>query len=163
MEELELTAKKLQLMLVHAAYGRAMMKAHQLEMHLSTLLLCHAIKHKLPGDLSSIKRMTLGALSRGFVEKYNPSDEVAEEIDNMVFFRNELAHRISESIVRAAMDESWHERFVEELGEIEGMFADTINLLDPYMEQCYRSMGVTRDDLLTIAKKVYVGIGANAT
>ncbi|MGN6739603.1 hypothetical protein [Dyella sp.] len=160
MEELELTAKKLQLMLVHAAYGRAMMKAHQLEMHLSTLLLCHAIENKLPSGPDHIKRMTLGTLAREFVEKYGPSDYVAEEIDNMVFFRNELAHRISEHIVRATTDEEWHEKFIEELGEVEDMFVDTIKLLGPYMEQCYRFMGATHDDLLAIVNKVYIGARA---
>jgi hypothetical protein len=141
-----------------AAYGRAMRMAHLLELKLVVLLMCHAVENNYPIDRESIKKMTLGALTKEFIAKFYPSNELAEELDNMVFFRNNLAHRISETIISAAVHENWSERVVDELVEIANFFRETINLLEPYMERSYRAMNASEEDLLKIVNRLYPGL-----
>jgi hypothetical protein len=76
----------------------------------------------------------------------------------MVFFRNNLAHRISETIISAAVHENWSERVVDELVEIANFFRETINLLEPYMERSYRAMNASEEDLLKIVNRLYPGL-----
>ena len=158
MEEIAFTAEKLQMLLVHAAYGRAMMAAHGMEMRLTVFLMCHAIENNYPIALDSIKKMTFGVLVREFVKKYKPSEYLEEELDNMVFFRNDLAHRISDTLTRAAAKDDWCDRVIRELTEIEGYFRETDELLNPYMERCHRITKTTYADLRRIAERIYPGM-----
>lgn len=153
--------KKLQLTLVHAAYGRAMLAANSLESELCMYLMCYAIEgnYAIP---KSIKRMPLGALVKEFVAKYAPGDEIEEELDNMVFFRNELAHRIQETIVHATRDTNWQERLIEELGTIESFFNDTEVLLQSYENRVYAALKVSKGALQHIAERIYPGICVNS-
>lgn len=161
MENIEITVKKLQLTLVHAAYGRAMLAANSLESKLCMYLMCHATEgnYAIP---KSLKRMPLGALAKEFVAKYAPGDEIEEELDNMVFFRNELAHRIQETIVHATRDMSWQERVIEELGTIESYFSDTEALLQTYEDRVYSALKVSKGTLQHIAERIYPGICVNS-
>lgn len=148
----------LQLLLVHAAYGRAMISAHDLEMQLSAILMCHLIENEVDLSVEQIRRMTLGQLVRKFTSELKPSSALEEELDNMVYFRNELAHRASAIITRAATHEEWHERAITELGEIESYFLETKLLLSPYFEKCYEITKISKDKIYEIASSLYPGI-----
>lgn len=153
--------KKFELTLVHAAYGRAMLAANALESKLCLFLMCHAVE----GDYAipnSIKRMTLGALVNEFVARYAPGEEIEEELDNMVFFRNELAHRIQETIIYATTDMDWPQRVIEELGTVESYFKDTETLLQPYEERAYSTLKVSKATLQNIAQRLYPDICASS-
>lgn len=150
--------KDIQLTMLHACYGKAVLSAHLLEMRLSLFLVCHAVEHGYGAPHEAIKKMTLGVLVNEFIEKYDPSESLAEELDNMVFFRNELAHRVSSMIFCRAANDDWHDRIIQELIDIEGYFKDTIALLSPYMDNCHRVLGVTKSQLQQIASRVYPGL-----
>ena len=158
MEDLGFSAKQLQGILVDAAYGRAMRMAHLLESRLVTFLMYHAVENNYRIDRVRIKKMTLGVLSKEFIAKFNPSEQIEEELDNMVLFRNELAHRISDTIVTAAIHEDWPERVVQELTEITSYFQDTLDLLEPYVEKGYRVLNASEEDLLRVVGKLYPGL-----
>ncbi len=143
---------------MHASYGRAMLAAHHLELRLSMFLLCSAIERGDPTTCDSFKKLTLGGLIKEFVKRFDPSEKLEEELDNMLFFRNELAHRISDTICRAAIDQGWRERVTKEMIEIEKMFAETNILLNPYMERCHCITKTTDADLKRIIELVYPGI-----
>lgn len=149
-----------QLTMLHACYGKAVLSAHMLEMRLSLFMECHAVEHGYRASPEAIKRMTLGMLVNEFIEKHDPPDSLAEELDNMVFFRNDLAHRISSMIFSRAADADWHDKIIQELIDIDSFFKETIALLNPYMENCYRVLGVTNSQLHSIAGRVYPGLSA---
>ncbi|QNN47474.1 hypothetical protein H9L17_04875 [Thermomonas brevis] len=161
MEDIDISVTRLQAFLVDASYGRALRMAHLLESRLVTFLMCHAIENNYPIDKDGIKKMTLGVLVKEFIAKFNPSEQIEEELDNMVFFRNELAHRISETIISATVHKDWQDRVVKELTEITGYFQETLTLLEPYVERSYRAMNVSEEVLLKIIGKLYPGIKVN--
>ena len=146
-------------MLVHAAYGRAMLAANSLESKLRIFLMCHSIEGNYEIQ-KPIHLMTFGALVKDFVEKYSPGSQIEEELDNMVFFRNELAHRIQEMIVRSTVEVSWTGRVIEELGTIESYFSDTAVLLKPYEDRVYSTLNVSKATLHSVAQRLYPGICA---
>lgn len=148
----------LQLVLVHAAYGRAMISAHDLEMQLSAILMCHLIGNEVDLTAEQIKRMTLGQLVKKFTNELKPSNVLEEELENMVYFRNELAHRASEIIACAATHIEWHERAIAEFGEIESYFLEAKLLLLPYFEKCYEITKVSKERIYEIARSMYPGI-----
>lgn len=76
----------------------------------------------------------------------------------MVYFRNELAHRASEIIARAATYSEWHERAINEFSEIESFFLETKLLLSPYSEKCYEITKVSKEKVYEIAYSMYPGI-----
>jgi hypothetical protein len=92
------------------------------------------------------------------VKRFDPSDDLHEELDKMVFFRNELAHRISDAICRAATGSEWREKVTKEMVEIEKIFGETNILLDPYMERCHRITKTNDADLKRIAELFYPGM-----
>jgi hypothetical protein len=144
--------------MLHVAYGKALLTSHQLEMRLSMLLQCHAVEHDYPAPQEAIKKMTLGVLVNEFIEKYDPPDSLAEELDNMVFFRNELAHRISSMIVHRTAATDWHDKVMQDLIDIEVFLRDTNELLNPYIEHCYHVLGMTKHQVRRIAQRVYPGL-----
>lgn len=152
------SAENLQMILMHAAYGRAMLAAHHLELRISTFLLCHAIETGADLSIDAVKRLTFGALVKDFVKKFNPSVHLAEELNNMVFFRNELVHRVSDAICRAAINSDWRDKVIKEMIEIETMFGETDALLGPYMERCHRITRTTDADLRQITERLYPGL-----
>lgn len=158
MSDTKLTYKQLQTILVQAAYGKAMMRAHHLELKLATFLMCHAVENNYKISHDAIKRMTLGVLVNEFINIYAPPEQIEEELDNMVFFRNELAHRISESILLQSVHDDWQQRVIDELATIEGYFRETDILLTPYMERSYSAINITEVDMLQVAKQIYPGL-----
>jgi hypothetical protein len=146
----------LKMHLIYAAYGRAMMRAHSLEMKLSTILMGHSIKNKRIPAPMKIKQMTFGLLVKTFIQEFRPSDYLEEELDNMVYFRNELAHRISDIVFNAIGGKGeWHEKIIIELSEIESYFAETDELLSPYFQECYEITNTSKETLLNIAQAIY--------
>ena len=158
MDDESLSDKDVELTMLHACYGKAVLSAHLLEMRLALFLECHAVEHGYRAPHDAIQKMTLGVLVNEFIDKYDPSETLVEELDNMVFFRNELAHRISNMIFRRAAGADWHERIIQELIHIDGFFRDTIALLSPYTDNCHRILGVTELQLRRIASRVYPGL-----
>lgn len=146
------------MLLMHASYGRAMLAAHHLELRLSLFLLCNAIERDELTTRDSFKRLTMGGLVAEFVKRFSPGEELREALDNMVFFRNELAHRISDTICDAAKDTGWREKVTKEMMEIEQIFSGINALLDPYMERCHRITKTTDADLKRITELVFPGI-----
>lgn len=152
--------------LVQAEYGKTMLRAHSLERRLATLLICHATfaedrKQSLESEINKIKRLPLGPLIEKFVETFPASEELVEELDHLLFFRNELAHRISDTIIYAAMQADWEQRVVTELADIRSYFIDAEPMLEPYMETFKQKLGVSKAKMYEIMLKVYPGIAGS--
>lgn len=65
-------------------------------------------KSRISGRTAEIEwldRLTLGKFISEFTSRLSPSEYPAEELDNMLFFRNELTHRISYARVSATIEQ----------------------------------------------------------
>lgn len=143
-----------------------MLRAHGLERRLATLLICHATlagdrKASLDSEIDKIKKLPLGLLINKFAETFSPCEDLIEELDNLLFFRNELVHRISDTIIHAAMQVEWEKKVITELIEIRSYFSDAEPLLRPYMEVFNQSFGVSKEKKQEIMHKVYPGIASS--
>jgi hypothetical protein len=148
---------------VYAAYGKAMMAAHSLERQIATLLIVHVTEKTVPGlqreeEIDRIGKITMGQLISRFKLAYSPSDELQEELDNMLFFRNELAHRIVDTVLHATMQREWEGELIQELSEWTEMFHATKMLLEPYSEDWFRKHGIDQSKLLQGFLSIYPGI-----
>lgn len=155
------------MILVHAAYGRAMLYAHSLEKRLSSLLICQVVatsqsKWEQDEAIAEIERLPLGILIKRFVTEYSPTETLRDELDNMLFFRNELAHRISAAVLSAAFKTDWEESVIEEMHQITEYFLETIALLKPYSQEWLSKFGWTNEELLEIGYAVYPGAKARS-
>src|SRR6185369_6082812 len=95
--EIRKLIESLQSYLLYAAYGRAMLQAHSLELSLINLLTTNLVDQEMDQDrfkyeLAGIKRLTMGKLIAEVNKKYEISDYWKEEFDNALFFRNRLTH-----------------------------------------------------------------------
>lgn len=163
MHDLDALSSQERLFLVQAEYGKIMLRAHGLERRLATLLICHEAfagdrKSSLDSEINKIKRLPLGPLIDKFADTFSASEELIEELDNLLFFRNELAHRISDTIIYAAMKADWERRVITELSEIRSHFIDAEPMLEPYMEIFKQKLGVSDAKMHEIMLKVYPGI-----
>lgn len=95
--------------------------------------------------------MTLGSLVDVFVHCFSPPEDHVEELDNMIYCRNELAHRISNFIISKASSSEWHDGIIRELGEIESFFEEINELLSPYIEACYKKLNLSEEKINEIA------------
>ena len=148
---------------VFAAYGKAMMSAHTLERRLAGLIIASVTDTSLPGaekttEIERVGRLTLGQLIKEFNASHSPQEELAEELDNMLFFRNELAHRIADTILAAAVEREWEEHIVQELTEYASMFSETSELLRPYTDAWFANHSIDQHKILEAVLKLYPGI-----
>lgn len=148
---------------VYAAYGKSMMAAHGLEKFLAALMIIHATEATQPGatrsrEIAKIDRMTLGPLIAEFSSAYSPSEEVMEELSNMLYFRNELTHRISDSILWATSEHEWEDRVIGKLSEWTFMFRETKELLESYSAEWFRRQDINQQQLLARALVFHPGI-----
>ena len=151
------------LWLVYAAYGQAMLNAHQLEKKLSSLLIAREAETSYNAEqhkqiFEEIDRLTLGSLVKRFLIEFSPSEEITEELDNMLYFRNELTHRISDMFLNANHHPQWESRLIEEIQNISTYFSETRALLDPYSKAYLDRAGLTPERLVTIGKALYPNI-----
>jgi hypothetical protein len=149
--------------LVQAAYGKAMLEAHGLERTLGALLICQATFSADDGPrrearIARVNRLPLGRLIEEFVEALSPDKHLIEELDNLLFFRNELAHRISDTILGAAAQSNWEQRVVAELEEIRSYFVEAKPLLEAYMETFLVKIGITESQMMELMRKLYSGV-----
>lgn len=146
---------------VEAAYGRAVMAAHSLERNLGFLLMTRIVgseRRDVELQLNQIKRLPLGLLISRFVEEFGVGEGLQEELDNMLYFRNELVHRISDKTLCKALDSDWRHRLAQDLIEIEGYFRETNVLLEPYIDSWLSAHDLTRSQLLSIGTEIYKGL-----
>jgi hypothetical protein len=156
-----LTAQE-RLLLVHAAYGRSMLAAHRLELTLGTLLVCQTTLEIEPGtkrrsEIDRIGRLTLGQLIKLFISKFSPNEDLQQELSNTLFFRNELVHRISETILNATRSIEWEEVVITEMNAIIGYFADSSKLLEPYITEWKLKVGLTDELFAELVSAAYPG------
>jgi hypothetical protein len=162
MQDLGAFSAQDRLFLVQAAYGKAMLQAHGFERTLATLLICHATfsrdrRKPLDARIAGVKRLPLGPLIDEFVDAFSPDQNLIGELSNLLFFRNELAHRISDTILGAATQSDWEQQVVRELEEIRSYFVDVRPFLEAYMEAFRFKIGITEEQMLELARKVYPG------
>lgn len=143
-----------------------MLDAHGLELRLATLLSVRIFFAGGPQDEQSkaftrIEQQPMGGLIRDFITHYRPPEELMEELDNMLYFRNELAHRISRMILLAARKEGWETLLIKELTEMSEMFNDTQKLLEPFMAEYRSKVGVPEETMHELGRRLYPG-AANA-
>lgn len=151
------------IVIVEAAYGRALLSAHALERGVGSLLITNLGRSKLSGlaldeAIEKIKRLTLGPLIERFIQEFKVNDALEEELDNMLYFRNELAHRISDMVLTKAAERGWRRRLARELLEISSYFREAVNMLDEYVDAYLHSIGVPRERLMEIGCMLYPGI-----
>jgi hypothetical protein len=152
---------------VYAAYGEAILMAHSLEKHLAALLTCHATDLKLSKlemarELEKVSKMTMGQLAAKFCEIFNPDENVREELGNMLYFRNDLTHRISNSMLFAARERDWDTKLLQELSEIAQMFVETRQLLKPYSEKWLAENQINMNEMVLKLLAFYPGISKRA-
>ncbi len=157
------------MILVEGAYGRAMLRAHGLEMELASMLLCNATatsRGQVVGERvtrltkEQILRLPLGLLIKHFVAAFSVSEDIADELDNLLFFRNELAHRISRIILKglSKQDHQGWPQVIRELKDIASFFDDADELLAPYRRASAAALGLTEDELVEAAGRIYPGM-----
>lgn len=147
---------------VFAAYGRAMLTAHGLELRLTTLL---SIRIVLDGGaeneqrraLAKIEQQPMGGLVRDFIAIFEPSEDVMEELGNMLYFRNELSHRISKMMLLSASKGDWEAPLILKLEEMSQMFIDTERLLEPFMVEYRSKIGVPEETIEELGRRFYPG------
>jgi hypothetical protein len=148
---------------VYAAYGRVMMAAHSLERRLAALLVTRAAdrrssKEVFRAEQAKIDHLPLGLLIKRFISEFQPEEQLVEELDNMLYFRNDLAHRISDLVLRAAQRAQWEEKVLTELTDITEYFRETREMLEPYAAEWFAKHAVSEHELLTKALAMYPGI-----
>jgi len=131
--------KSLERHVLDAAYGRAMLEAHSLELCLANLLVLRLVDdgfsdEKYKSEYAKIKKKTMGKLISKVVEKYEISDYWQEELDNCLFFRNRLTHQISDDIVSSHINGDEENKLITELEEIKGYFIETKLELDKLVD-----------------------------
>lgn len=147
---------------VFAAYGRAMLDAHGLELRLATLLSVRVIlaggtENEQNKAIARIEQQPLGGLIQDFIASYEPSDEIVEELDNMRYFRNELTHRVSRMILLSAIKEKWEIPLIKKLDEISTIFRETSCRLEPFMAEYRHKVGVRDETMHELACRLYPG------
>jgi hypothetical protein len=152
---------------VYMAYGKSMISAHALERLLAAILVAYVCDTTPPGQprsdgIERIDRMTFGQLLREFVSTHSPTDDLVEELENMLYFRNELAHRMADTITAAAMDKDWEERLVQKLMEWDVMFRETSDLLRPIINGWVEEHKIDFEKVLSAVLKLYPGISTDA-
>jgi hypothetical protein len=153
---------EIELFAVYAAYGRATIAAHSLERALSSLLIATLVDRKLPrekfeADVARFERMTLGPLIERFNQWFSPAEELQEELDNMLYFRNKLIHDISGTVLHRAREVDWEQRVIQELTDITTYFLETREMLRDYSEKWLTSHGLSYAKLLKIGIEMYPG------
>lgn len=144
---------------VEAAYGAAVLKAYQLENSLVLLLTTKLIDEF--GDESSdfqkaqekVKRLTMGRLIDRVLKEFELSDYWGDELDNMLYFRNELVHNISWEIQSSRVEPNGKERLVEYLSEIQSYFVETNTEIMRLVFQWFEEHGISKEKLYKIAAK----------
>ena len=161
MENLEDFDFRTRQFLIWAVYGRAMMGAHRLEKKLSLLLVQRATDICPSGELrdqeiKAIDRLTLGPLINRFLTEFSASENLAEELDNMLFSRNELTHRISDMALNAAdRHTQWTSRLIEEIENISTYFSETCALLEPYSKEWMDGKEITQERLDKVGARLF--------
>jgi len=148
---------------VYAAYGRAMMAAHSLERRLAALLVTRAADRRSSKEIfhaeqAEIDHLPLGPLIKRFISDFQPEERLVEELDNMLYFRNDLAHRISDLILCAARQEQWEEKVFTELTDITEYFRETREMLEPYAAEWFARHSISKHEVLTKVLAMYPGI-----
>ena len=162
LRDLTETERKL---VVFAAYGRTMLHAHALEFRLATILsvrimFVDAPEQERENRIKRIRESTFGVLIKDFVIECAPNEDIQEELDNMLFFRNELTHRISKTILLAAQKPEWEVRVATELEEMSQMFIETEELLEKFVEELRAKIGWKEEIMQEFAARMYPGISA---
>ncbi len=163
MKPINLLSRQERLYAVYAAYGESMIASHSLEGHLKSLLVTHAHDQKLSKldfDSEKVKldRLTLGQLIAKFCAAFNPTESLQEELENMLFFRNELAHRFAEIVLSAATERNWEVKLVTQLHEWTQMFKETQQLLEPYKAAWLAKHEIDLSSLVERSIEFYPGI-----
>lgn len=154
------------LFMVEAAYGRALLRAHGIELMLSTWLISAATAR--PGYQTSnpvapaIKRLTLGGLVRRFVAEASPSAELTVELHQILDLRNRLAHQVSDQLATAALSEEWQERAATELWSMAEQFAACRQRLLPFAEQARAMAGISEEEVTAAIRSQYPSVRIDA-
>jgi len=154
-------AKSLKSLALHAAYGYAVMAAHRLELKLVSLAATRRVSNPtstpslFDDDLSGLGKPTLGRLIEYVIAEFDVPEQLEEELDNMLYFRNRLVHHISNMILLAARKPRWRARVIRELAEIEGYFHATSREIDKMLDDWLHSTGLSRKKVRGRAKQMW--------
>ena len=152
------------MLLIEAAYGKAMLRAHGLERTLATLLICNlTLSQDKDGtqaaDIAKVKRQPMGSLITRFIAEFSPSDELQERLSHLLALRNDLAHRISDTIIDSAVSMNWEGQVTSELASISEQFADFRPYLRPYMARAESAHGLNDEKIAKLIQEGYPGAG----
>ena len=166
MDESKIT-KSLEIYALDAAYGRAMLEAHTLELFLSNLLILGLVdnglsKEQYNSECNKIKKKTMGRLISGVIGKYEVSNYLQQELDNCLFFRNRLAHQISDDIISSHMNGDGKNGIIIELGEISGYFIETKEELEKLINTWLKTKGIKRSKINDLARGLLEKMEANS-
>ena len=139
------------------------MAAHSLERRLGALLVARICERALSQSdhataMATHNRLPLGVLIERFIQEYVPPEDLVEELDNMLYFRNELTHRVSEQVVAACRTAKWEETFIAEMFEITTYFRETNDALRPYTTEWFLKNGLCESEVIEKAITLYPGV-----
>lgn len=134
-----------------------MLQAHSLELSLANLLMTNLVdqeigEEKFKSELARVKRLTMGRLIAEVIDRYEISDYWKEEFDNSLFFRNRLAHQISEDIISSHIREDGRAKLISEMEEIIGYFREAKGEIERITDKWLILKGIERAQLLEVAK-----------
>lgn len=144
---------------IEAAYGRAMLAANRLERVLVQLLLFE--KHPELKDENDFKRelaalssLPFGRLIDEAERRLGLSEYWLDELDNLRWFRNELAHRAHEYTTSHLIDHGLWEKVVVELDEIRSYFQEALKEFDARVLEQLETLGINKEKLFSVAREL---------
>ena len=154
MEDIEKTqelAAKLQSYALQAAYGAAMLKANRLEFCLRTLLIMQLnakSDDELYKALSELQRLPLGRLIERVIQAFSIPDYWQEELDNLRWFRNQLAHQIMDDISWNHLLEEDEWELISYLNQVGSFYEETIDYVTAMIAAEQKKRSLTKEDQL---------------
>lgn len=146
-----------------ASYGSTVLEAHQLENWLVLLLATNELSsdkdkvNEFEDSFKKLKRLTLGQLINRSIIEFNFSEYWQEELDNMLFFRNQLIHDYSWEITSSMMETDGQIKLLEELNNIRSYFSETTDEIKNRVVKIFSdSHGIPRDSIEEVAKEWFL-------
>jgi hypothetical protein len=136
--------------------SRLALEAHRLENLISVLLATRIIEKKenYENCFKEIKGLVLGRLIKRLLYEFDIPAYWQEELDNALWFRNKLIHRISDDVSYVILKHGNSAKLVEELYEIYGYFKETSEYIESLVFKWLDEKGITKEKMQTVVQKL---------
>jgi len=155
MEDIETEAQELAKILqsyaLQAAYGGAMLKANRLEFGLRTLLSMHINTNsddEFDKAMSKLKGLPLGRLVNRANQEFSIPAYWQDELENLCWFRNQLAHLIVDDISWSRLWEEDEWELISHINEIGGLYGEALDYISSMIDTEAEARGLSKESLV---------------